>query len=217
MPLCTFPDKPANTKERQKSNNNLISQNGKATLAYGTNNSTGNIASHPNIAAGQKKSISHGVGNVSAGDSISKTGMDSFRTKINAERTRRGQSTSTFTAITAGTTTIAASHFNELKSAIQVSGNGSDQAYATSASAAITTYGAPGAQSNMATQSAGNPVYASQINKLVKDINDAGSACTCNCNYCSCNCNYCTCNCNYSCTCNCNYSDVTTKENIVYM
>jgi len=60
-------------------------------------------------------------------------------------------------------------------------------------------------------------IRASDINKLIKEINDAGAVCLCNCNYCTCNCNYCTCNCNYSCTCNCNYSDERVKTQIEYL
>ena len=49
-----------------------------------------------------------------------------------------------------------------------------------------------------------NIIKAAHINGLIDNLQSAGAACVCNCNYCTCNCNYCTCNCNY-CTCNCNY------------
>jgi len=65
---------------------------------------------------------------------------------------------------------------------------------------------------------AGYPkITAALFNSLIRGLKEQGAECVCNCNYCTCNCNYCTCNCNFSCTCNCNYSDVTTKNNIVYM
>lgn len=60
-------------------------------------------------------------------------------------------------------------------------------------------------------------IRATHINQTIDSIIASGQVCVCNCNYCTCNCNFCTCNCNFACTCNCNYSDVTTKENIVYM
>ena len=60
-------------------------------------------------------------------------------------------------------------------------------------------------------------IKASDINALIKKVNDAGAVCLCNCNYCTCNCNYCTCNCNYACTCNCNYSDRRLKRNIKFL
>jgi hypothetical protein len=73
---------------------------------------------------------------------------------------------------------------------------------------------APGAQSSATDVAVDQLIYASRVNSLIDDINNAGAACVCNCNYCSCNCNYCVCNCNYSCTCNCNYSDERLKENV---
>ena len=60
-------------------------------------------------------------------------------------------------------------------------------------------------------------ITAALFNTIIQGLKNQGAECVCNCNYCTCNCNYCTCNCNFSCTCNCNYSDVTTKNNIVYM
>jgi hypothetical protein len=60
-------------------------------------------------------------------------------------------------------------------------------------------------------------ITAANINALITEINQAGTVCTCNCNYCTCNCNYCTCNCNYACTCNCNYSDERLKANVEYL
>ena len=50
----------------------------------------------------------------------------------------------------------------------------------------------------------GDTIFASHVNTVIDEIQNAGSQCVCNCNYCTCNCKYCTCNCNY-CTCNCNY------------
>jgi len=227
MPLCTFPNKAAAPKERTKANANYIAQDGLASTVYGTAGSAGNTDSHPGIPDGQdKKGGGAIIGEVTTSDVISKAAFDATKTIIDTERARRGRGAGTYSSVTTSTA-IDNSHFNELRTAIQVSSDGSDEAYmgaradTTSATGQadpeIITYPAAPAQSNFPSQTGGSLITAANINKLVKDLNDSNSACTCNCNYCSCNCNYCTCNCNYSCTCNCNYSDVTTKENIVYM
>ena len=217
MPLCSFPERRPAPRDRQKVNNSLFSQAGKASLAYGTAGSAGSTSRHPGIPNGTDKA---GAGNVastvSKTDSITKAAFDAAKTIINTERARRGRGAGTYTTVTTETL-INHTHFNQLRTAIQVSSVGSDQAYATNASVAVTTYPAAPAQSSFPSQTAGTTITAANINKLIADINNSNSACTCNCNYCSCNCNYCTCNCNYACTCNCNYSDVTTKNNIVYM
>jgi len=82
----------------------------------------------------------------------------------------------------------------------------------------VITYPQEGAPTVSTSFSKGQRTSAADINLLIGSINNAGAACTCNCNYCTCNCNYCTCNCNYSCTCNCNYgSDIRLKENIKFI
>jgi hypothetical protein len=69
----------------------------------------------------------------------------------------------------------------------------------------VITYAQAAAPTNSISFSKNDRISAENINTVIREINNAGNACTCNCNYCTCNCNYCTCNCNYSCTCNCNY------------
>jgi len=81
----------------------------------------------------------------------------------------------------------------------------------------VVTYPQTAAPSFGVSFSKGDQISSLNINTLIRTINNAGAACTCNCNYCTCNCNYCTCNCNYACTCNCNYSDEQVKTNIEYI
>ena len=77
--------------------------------------------------------------------------------------------------------------------------------YTAVAQPEIITYPQAAAPTNTVTFSKNDRISAENINTVIREINNAGAVCTCNCNYCTCNCNYCTCNCNYSCTCNCNY------------
>jgi hypothetical protein len=206
-----------------KPNPSLISQDGVASLVYGTSGTAGNVEQHFNNSLnGNDKALdSDRLGTVNSTTVISVTGWREFVDQINAERARRGylsMEAGLRSAINADAK-ISHEHFNSMRTGIQI-GPGLfdiDQAYATDNSITITTYPLPSAPSSATEAVQNGVIYASDVNKLVADVNGAGRACICNCNYCSCNCNYCTCNCNYSCTCNCNYSDVTTKENIVYM
>ena len=220
MPLVTFT---YYASPATRYNNSYPVMAGVQSLVYGSTGTSGNTSRHPTLGNTRDKSKSYGLGNVSSTTVIDHTAWESIQSTINSERSRRGLAAATFTAIS-GTTTINHAHFNQMKTAIQVASNGSDQAYmgarvgessATGISGpGIVTYGAAGAQSNATTAVATGKIFASDFNNLIKDINNAGAACTCNCNYCSCNCNYCTCNCNYQCTCNCNYSDKRLKTQI---
>lgn len=225
MPLCEFPIRPPGNASRpgeaRKADANLIQQNGIASLVYGISGSAGTTDAHPNLVDGTDKALSSDrLSAVSSTTRIEVTAWQGAINQINAERNRRGRGDIDDEIVVGditSSTKINHQHFNAMRDGINVSSNGSDQAYATDNSVTITTYSAaPGVQTSSAAVQNGI-IYASDVNKLVADVNSAGRACICNCNYCSCNCNYCTCNCNYSCTCNCNYSDVTTKENIVYM
>ena len=199
MPLCEFPIKTG--KEVVKADTAEISQDGLASETYGSagSNAAGNV-----------------ISSVTNTQELTKAAFDATKIIINTERERRGRSAATMPAVTTDTK-IRASHFNDLKSAIQVASVGEDEAYEPSGTVTIASYPAASAPSSFPTSTVAQTITVSHINKLIADINTASNQCTCNCNYCSCNCNYCTCNCNYSCTCNCNYSDVTTKENIAYM
>ena len=199
-------------------NSNYISQSGISSLAY-----TGNAV----------YGVSHNVGGVNNTTTVKATDWNNFVSKISTERVRRGRSSISYTL----TNPITATQFNNLRSYIQVSAQfqntpsgatwlTTDSAYNSTGQGenngtgvatyppATSTYNAPAAPSAATAVSAGGLIYATNVNNLINDINNAGAACVCNCNYCSCNCNYCVCNCNYTCTCNCNYSDERLKENI---
>lgn len=218
MPLCEFPIRTGAQVTRPSPT--LISQDGIASLVYGIAGSAGTTDAHPNLVDGTDKALdSDRLSAVSNTQQITVNAWRAAVDQINAERGRRGRSSMEAglgTAINADAK-INHEHFNTMRAGINISSNGSDQAYATDNSTTITTYSAAGGVQTSSAAVQNGVIYASDVNKLVADVNSAGRACICNCNYCSCNCNYCTCNCNYSCTCNCNYSDVTTKENIVYM
>jgi hypothetical protein len=177
--------------------------------------------------------VSYNVAKVTTSTSITKTDWDNFVSRVNSEKSRRNKGT--FSLSISGNVTAA--NFNSLRANIQVTSQFSnsplggtfvvtDDAYNGIGQGENNTTGvahyppqlitstAPGAQSSATDVALNGLIYASRINQLVDDINNAGAACVCNCNYCSCNCNYCVCNCNYSCTCNCNYSDERLKENI---
>lgn len=222
MPLVEFPIKAPAPKNLSKSNPSLISQNGVASLVYGTAGNAGNTEDHPSLPDGKDKYRStNWTGYVTAGQTITVAKIHAIIDAVNNERNRRDRGDIddelTKTDID-NSTLISHTHFNKVRAGVAgcVAGT-SDEAYATDGSDTVTTYTHPAAvvASNNVEQD--DKITATGVNAILIDINNAGNQCICNCNYCSCNCNYCTCNCNYSCTCNCNYSDVTTKENIAYM
>jgi len=179
-------------------------QAGVASLVYGTNANNA-VASYAST--------------ITAGTTITASRLTGLVTSTNSERTRRGGTTTT---VTLGAL-ISAVDFNNIRTAMQgiTAGPAASQAYMTghvnsnytatddtaSLPSMIVTYAQVAAPTiTSSAQTAGTIVYASSLNAMINDLNNAGAVCTCNCNYCTCNCNYCTCNCNYSCTCNCNYS-----------
>ena len=162
--------------------------------------------------------------NVASGDLIQSAAFGYLGVQINQERVRRSQSalaTIKDSADYAGTIDYA--EMEKLRSAVRVAGpvnptykNTSNQDITfTQATAAFA--GDPGAISAAGSWTGKPKITAALFNTIIQGLKNQGAECVCNCNYCTCNCNYCTCNCNFSCTCNCNYSDVTTKNNIVYM
>ena len=176
-----------------KSNANYPSQSGISQSPY-----NGTIAG-----------VSHGVARVTTSTSITKVDWDNFVSKVNAERTRRNKGS--FSLTISGT--VTATIFNTLRTGIQVTSqfsnsplagtfvvtddayNGIGQGENNSTGVAhyppqVITSTAPGAQSSATDVALNGLIYASRINQLVDDINNAGAACVCNCNYCSCNCNY---------------------------
>ena len=183
--------------------------------------------------ANQISGVSYGVGGVNTSTTVSAATWNNFVSTINSERLRRNQGGYSLSL----SNPISAAQFNSLRSGIQVGSsftnsqltptyvtsdnayNGAGQGENVSTGAATYPpasigYTAPGAQTSAGAVAGGGRIYPSNVNALINDINNAGAACVCNCNYCSCNCNYCVCNCNYTCTCNCNYSDERLKENI---
>lgn len=192
----------ANQRSQGDSNNNAADN---ATLAYGTNNSTGDTASHPSITDGRKKTVPYSsLLSVSNTTKIAAGSWDLYRITIASERTRRGLDAATMTNVAADTS-ISSGAFNEMRNAVYEQQTSEDEAYATDGSVTVTTYGKAARYRTSSAAAADTKITASNMNKLITDVVNSGAACTCNCNYCSCNCNYCTCNCNYSCTCNCNY------------
>ena len=159
--------------------------------------------------------------------------------KINQERVRRGSTADNGIKDEADFTgTIQYAEMEKLRSALAIAGPTNTTYYGLADGSEINNTGKPVTDYPLTFARAGggfttNPgqieaspqtewtgfpkITAALFNSLIKGLKEQGAECVCNCNYCTCNCNYCTCNCNFSCTCNCNYSDVTTKNNIVYM
>lgn len=153
--------------------------------------------------------------------------------KINQERVRRGRAADATIKDEADYTgVINYAEMEKLRSALRTSGvtpptydgkaDGSEINNVALPTFTFTQAGAgfaddPGVISAAGSWTGKPKITAALFNSLIKGLKEQGAECVCNCNYCTCNCNYCTCNCNFSCTCNCNYSDITTKENIVYM
>jgi hypothetical protein len=168
--------------------------------------------------------VSYVISNVSVGTIMTDDLFKDLGVKINQERVRRGSSANAAIKDLADFTgTIQYAEMEKLRTSLQVQGpvnpiyklannQNTQSARATSAFA-----GDPGSISAGGSWSGKPKITAALFNTIIQGLRNQGAECVCNCNYCTCNCNYCTCNCNFSCTCNCNYSDVTTKNNIVYM
>ena len=214
-----------------------ISQAGIATLPYGTNatnvpnNGLGYQiglvvgSSHPDVIAGLIQATQI---NGEGAAYVAELAMD--------ERERRGKGRIVpepdYASLYSGP--IIASRINSIRTWLEVIGPASSQAYNGAGQGFNFPAGVDGSGQHIEptvvtfpqvpvpsgapafTKSLGK-ITAANINSLITEINQAGLACTCNCNYCTCNCNYCTCNCNYACTCNCNYSDENLKANVEYL
>jgi hypothetical protein len=173
--------------------------------------------------------VTYLIGDVDTNTVIDDAKWDDILSKVNSERQRRGHGTVADPGVTAGQL-IDDADYNIIRDALYVDGpvppsyEGNADGSAISVSSGTNspptfsfTRAGSGTSPDAPTASQGGNITASQINTLIDALQNQGAECVCNCNYCTCNCNYCTCNCNYACTCNCNYSDVTTKQNIVYM
>ena len=187
----------------------------------------------PSLGAGVTKDIygtnaadgvSHGLAPVSTSNKMTGAIFLGMAQKASLERVRRGGSPVSIPG-NYYTGKLFASKIQEIKTTVEIAGPGETQAYNTNYGGgnnggnppAITTFSQIGAPSGAPNFTSGMKITSAIINALVDEINNAGTVCTCNCNYCTCNCNYCTCNCNYSCTCNCNYSDEQLKSEVEYM
>jgi hypothetical protein len=183
--------------------------------------------------------VSYTFSNVSVGQLIDNSTFAALGVKINQERVRRGRgadATIKDAADYSGVVNYA--ELEKLRTAINVGPASGVPTFSGRSDGALITFSsgtntAPtftgGSTGNAAfptnpgqISASGNwtgfpKITAALFNSIVAGLKSQGNECICNCNYCTCNCNYCTCNCNFACTCNCNYSDVTTKENIVYM
>jgi len=176
---------------------------------------TGTIASN---------AVTISFSNVTTSTLITDTLFKDLGVKVNTERARRGRAAdASIKDLADYTGVINYAELEKLRSAMLVS-SVTNPTYKSPTNTNVTSPSAPAPMtSNPGVISAagswtGHPkITAALFNSLITGLKSQGNECTCNCNYCTCNCNYCTCNCNFSCTCNCNYSDVTTKENIVYM
>ena len=213
-----------------------------ANTAAGTPNRTSSSVTGSNSG----DTVSYTFNNVAAGDLIQSAAFGYLGVQINQERVRRGSSANAAikdSADYAGTIDYA--EMEKLRSSIAIqgsnpptysgnqngtfSGNGFQSAGVAEqgAAAAASTFtftratasfaGDPGTINASGSWTGKPKITADLFNTIIQGLKNQGAECVCNCNYCTCNCNYCTCNCNFSCTCNCNYSDVTTKNNIVYM
>ena len=168
--------------------------------------------------------VSYTFSNVATGQLMTDDVFKDLGVKINQERVRRGSTANAAIKDLADFTgTIQYAEMEKLRSSISLAGTVpptyKDTANAdftfTRATAAFA--GDPGVISAAGSWTGKPKITAALFNTIIQGLKNQGAECVCNCNYCTCNCNYCTCNCNFSCTCNCNYSDVTTKNNIVYM
>ena len=214
MPLVEFPIRaPGNASKPgqvTRPNATQISQDGVASLIYGTAGSAGNTADHPSLPDGKDKArTANWTDYVSAGQTITVAKIHAIIDAVNNERGRRdrGDIDDELTKSDIDNSTlITETHFNQVRAGVAgcVAGT-SDEAYANDGADTITTYTHPAAVVASNNLEDGDTITATGVNAILIDINNAANQCTCNCNYCSCNCNYCTCNCNYSCTCNCNY------------
>ena len=160
--------------------------------------------------------VSHGLPLVSSSDKMSTAIFQNIAVKAVAERVRRG-SPSVSIPSDYFTGKLFASKVQFIKTTVEVPGPAASDAYNTSGTVAVTTFPQLPTPSGAPNYVSGTKITSGIINALISEINAAGIACTCNCNYCTCNCNYCTCNCNYACTCNCNYSDEQLKTEVEYM
>ena len=206
-----------------------------ANTAAGTPNRTSSSVTGSNSG----DTASYTFSNVAAGDLIQSAAFGYLGVQINQERVRRGSSANAAikdSADYAGTIDYA--EMEKLRSSIAIqgsnpptysgnqngtfSGNGFQSAGVAQqgAAAAASTFtftratasfaGDPGTINASGSWTGKPKITADLFNTIIQGLKNQGAECVCNCNYC-------TCNCNFSCTCNCNYSDVTTKNNIVYM
>jgi hypothetical protein len=194
-----------------------------------------------NPYSGATLAASYTLTGPSSGSTITSSSIESIRTILNQELTRRNLST----VSSAPSGTITASYINSFNTALNRNSSKDPPRIATS------IFGSEGdirsgeiadgvfgnntsfglslplqaadpplfsiSAVSLDTVTAGTEIESSVMRNIITQIQNAGAVCLCNCNYCTCNCNYCTCNCNYSCTCNCNYSDRRLKRNIKFI
>ena len=206
-----------------------------ANTAAGTPNNTSSSVTGTNSG----DTVSYTFSNVASGDLIQSAAFGYLGVQINQERVRRGSSANAAIKDSADYTgTIDYAEMEKLRSSVAIqgsnpptysgnqngtfSGNGfqtagvAEQGAAAAASTFTFTRATAAFAGDPGTISAGGSwtgkpkITAALFNTIIQGLKNQGAECVCNCNYC-------TCNCNFSCTCNCNYSDVTTKNNIVYM
>lgn len=167
--------------------------------------------------------VTYSISAVAAGGSVTSLKYSELVSRISDERVRRTQTSYSLSLVNP----IGKAEFNSMLTNLNVKGHvawdrydgyGKDTSGSPNTiakSSAYQYYGQSSEPSGIpANVDTGTAITASTVNDLITAIKNAGTVCSCNCNYCTCNCNYCTCNCNYSCTCNCNYSDERLKENI---
>ena len=206
-----------------------------ANTAAGTPNNTSSSVTGTNSG----DTVSYTFSNVASGDLIQSAAFGYLGVQINQDRVRRGSSANAAIKDSADYTgTIDYAEMEKLRSSVAIqgsnpptysgnqngtfSGNGfqtagvAEQGAAAAASTFTFTRATAAFAGDPGTISAGGSwtgkpkITAALFNTIIQGLKNQGAECVCNCNYC-------TCNCNFSCTCNCNYSDVTTKNNIVYM
>ena len=199
----------------------------------------GSIESNVVGSSQTSDAVSYTFSEVTTNTLMTDTIFKNLGVKINQERARRGKTAdSGIDAENDFNGTIQYAEMEKLRSALAVAGPTNATYYGLANGGLLNNTGTAktgypltfakagsGFTTNPGTIEAGPQnewtgypkITAALFNSLIKGLKEQGAECVCNCNYCTCNCNYCTCNCNFSCTCNCNYSDVTTKNNIVYM
>lgn len=121
----------------------------------------------------------------SSGDLVEQADFTAVRNSINAEYTRRGIATTSWSSYS---NPIPASAYNEMRNDINTKLGGTS----------------PAGNALPGTVSVGDLIQASDINTLVARLDEWKVACPCNCDFCPCNCDFCPCNCDF-CPCNCNF------------